>query len=209
MIATAANGRPHALLPGEKRVDSVWSMTNANGSPDQWRVAGRGMMEFWSRELETPLGDAFAAWYGARTTTRQCAPNPFSGDLPQRFSDIRIPPSDAAFRPEDDSSFHADVRDPSPMNFIMFLRGAPPVRIGDIASPLTQRVLMSDLILCRGLRYPAYQEVEQTIGDCRFGYMRLMLPVADATGTVNRIYGFCRPLAGDVELFQKQMVALT
>jgi hypothetical protein len=190
-------------------VDSVLSMTNANGSPDQWRIANRGMMEFWSRELATPLGDAFAAWYAARTTTRRCAPNPFSGDLPQQFSDIRIPPSDAAFRPGDDSSFHADVRDPNPMNFILVLRGAPPVRIGDIASRLAQRALMSDFVLCRGLRYPAYQEVEQTIGGSCFGYMRLMLPVADATGTVNRIYGFCRPLAGDVELFQKQMVALT
>jgi len=209
MIATAASGRPHELLPGEKRVDSVLSMANANGSTDQWRVANRSMMEFWSRELATPLGDAFTAWYAARTTTRRCSLNPFSGDLPQQFSDIRVPPSDAAFGPGDECSFHADVHDPNPMNFIMVLQGAPPVRIGDIASPLAQRALMSDLFLCRGLRYPAYQEVEQTIDGRSFGYMRLMLPVADETGTVSRIYGFCRPLAGDVALFQKQMVALT
>ncbi len=190
-------------------MDSVLSTTNGSGSPVQWRIASRSMMEFWSRELTTPLGDAFTAWYAARTTTRQQPPNPFLGDLPQEFSDLRIPPSDATFQPVDDNSFHADVRDPNPMNFVVVLRGAPPLRIGDIADPLAQRALVSDLLLCRGFRYPAYQQVEQTIDGCCVGYMRLMLPVVDGTGAVNRIYGFCRPLVGDIELLQKQMVALT
>jgi hypothetical protein len=200
---------PPELELGRTRLDSVLSLSNGNGTSDQWRSIGRSMMEFWSREMATPLGDAFMAWYAARTTTCRRSPNPFHGDLPQEFSDIRIPPSDTAFRPLEAASFHADVRDPNPLNFVLAERGAPAVRIGALTDALTQRALVSDLVICRGLRYPAYQQVDRTTGGRCLSYMRLLLPVADKTGTVNRIYAYCRPLAGDMELLRKQMVAAT
>lgn len=190
-------------------MDSVLSISNGNGPPEQWRITGRSMMEFWSREMATPLGDAFSAWYAARTTLSRRRPNPFLGGLPQEFAEIRVPPSDKAYQPAEAVSFHADVRDPNPLNFVLVRRGAPPVRIGDITDVLAQRALMSDLVLCRGLRYPAYQQIEQTIDGRSLGYMRLMLPVAGETGAVTRIYAFCRLLAGDADLMRKQMVAAT
>lgn len=190
-------------------LESVLIIRSENASPEQWRIASRGMMEFWSRESESCLGSAFASWYAARPTRRKPALNPFLGDMPAEFSDLRIPPADRAFHPTAESSFSADVRKPHPMNFVIAARDYPPIRIGDMSSPLLQRALMSDLLVCRGFRYPLYQEIEQESAGLRLQYRRLLLPVVDKSGGVNKIYAFCRPLAGNSQSLHEQIARLT
>ena len=190
-------------------MESVLIHWNAPDAPEQWQITSRGTMEFWSRESATCLGDAFASWFAARSVRRETALNPFLGTLPANFATIRIPPADSNFHPPTDSSFCAEVSMPNPMDFIIRAPGYPPIRVGDITNPLQQRALMADLLDCRGFRYPLYQQVEQDTAGFSLQYMRLMLPVVDKNGAVNKIYTFCRPLAGNSQSLQEQMVRLT
>lgn len=189
-------------------METVFTISNGDRAPDQWRCSCASYREFCASESSGPLGEAMSLWrvfVPTNRTNRTAAANPFEGD-PQyddghtdpdslQFRDFNIPPSSRLFKPSLANAYEADVSAPSPHDFLWSAPGDRPVRLEDIASAILQKALAWDLLVCKELAHPYYHRIEQDIDDAVRRYTRLLLPVVDAQGEVCRIYAFCRPLA--------------
>lgn len=70
--------------------------------------------------------------------------------------------------------------------------------IGEHPSPMNARSCAAEYLLCIGSRHPIYHEIDQVLGGLVRRYMRLLLPVVDATGTVVRLVYVTRLLHREI-----------
>jgi hypothetical protein len=65
---------------------------------------------------------------------------------------------------------------------------AGPISIGALDPSIQHRQLTNDLLFCRHLRCPVYQEIQQVFSMAVYSYRRLLLPVQDKKGDVSGIF---------------------
>jgi hypothetical protein len=173
-------------------MDCTFTIPNGDKAPARWRCTNRDLKEFWMREPGESLGIAWDMWQLSRDTN--ALPDPFMGTMPDDFHDVGCPPHTDRFRPSLAEAYYAEVAARHPMQYLWVTPGEPPAYLWQIRSELIQRVLLADLVHCKGAARPFYHQIEQDCDGHHYRYMRLMLPVVDDEGEVCRIYAFCRPL---------------
>lgn len=198
-------------------MDSVYTQSNGDDAPDRWRLTARNMMEFCIAESRTALGYAFSAWLKCRPEGQNLDLDPFRGDLLGAgtcgelvrldFRDFAGPPAASDFIPASTGAFCADVSKPDPADFIIDAPDSRPTPLRDFKNPLLNRVLMSDLLVCRGSRHPFYHQVEHDTDGRNLRYMRLLLPVGGLHRDVVKIYAFCRSMVRS-DLTLEQLMAI-
>jgi len=188
-------------------METIFTISNGDRAPDRWWCTCASYQEFCASESSGPLGEAMSMWRLFVPADRIRTTNPFEGDAwyddgqtdpgSLQFRDFNAPPSSRLFKPSLANACEADVSAPSPHDFVWSAPGDPPVRLEDVASPILQKALAWDLLVCKELAHPFYHRIEQVIDDVVCRYTRLLLPVVDAREEVCGIYAFCRPMAAD------------
>lgn len=103
-------------------MDSVYTYSNGEDSPDRWRFTARNIMDFHIAESPTALGDSFNAWQKYRPERIFEDLDPFRGNLlgpgagcgiaGVDFADFTGPPAAVTSPPDYAVAFCADVRSP-------------------------------------------------------------------------------------------------
>jgi hypothetical protein len=178
-------------------VDTTRIVTNAYGTTDIWRATDLEFLDFWERA--TKLGDLYRMWQAIRNR-RSALPTSEEFSLP--IFDMNAPASAECVPHCLPDLFYADTPRDAPMEVRLTapgtkVQGRP---LDDLFRPILRDALISDLMLCQGSREPMYQQIYQNVSAFERCYVRLLLPTADRRGTVQRIYGVCRPLYAEQEL---------
>lgn len=175
-------------------VNSTKVIRNSDGGTDIWRASDLGLALLPILEHGTRLGHAYGVW-------RRCIGD--AGDaLPRADSfHLQLAEEEAPWTVESIESilpnpFVADTAPECPGDFRISVPKANVFQraLRDIAEPLFQRALFSDLVFCKGVQEPLYQQIRQTVLGQDDIYIRILLPTVDEENNVCRIHAVSRPL---------------
>ena len=175
-------------------MDSTKIVRNPDGSTDIWRASDLGLALLPILEHGTRLGHAYRVWRRCVGDTRDMLPR--ADDFHLRLVEEEAPWIDDPLENMLPNPFIADTAPECPGDFRISVPKANVFQraLRDIAVPLFQRALFSDLVFCKGVQEPLYQQIRQTVLGQDDVYIRILLPTVDEENTVCRIHAVSRPL---------------